>query len=147
MAVRVHAEAPWLLPLTAREVGEALSVMLRQAGVSPDVEARLVRDGVMARENARHMGRLGPTNVLSFPADGGMPGMLLLASDTLLRECLLYGQEPAAHLLRLLAHALGHVLGLDHGPAMDALCLRMRRAALEHFQNERASGAAHRLKT
>lgn len=130
MAVTVHGEGVWLLPLSAREAGESLRVMLREAGAEVDVEARVVRDGAMALENRRCTGCLGPTNVLSFPAEaGGMPGMLLLAADTLRRECLLYGQEPSEHLLRLLAHGLAHVLGLDHGEAMDALCARMRKAA------------------
>lgn len=46
-------------------------------------------------------------------------GWLVLSLDTWRRECLLYGQEPVEHALRLLAHGLGHLAGYDHGPEMD----------------------------
>lgn len=77
----------------------------------------------------QHLGCHGPTNVLSFPGAPGMAGALLLSLDTLERECLLYGQEPCEHLLRLLAHGMGHLAGLDHGPEMDALCVACQEAA------------------
>ncbi len=93
------------------------------------VELYLVTDAAMARANMRHMGCTGPTNVLSFPGGDAMPGTLLLSLDTLDRECLLYGQEPSEHLLRLLAHGMGHLAGLDHGPGMDALCAALTEAA------------------
>ena len=93
------------------------------------VELYLITDAAMARANARHMDCAGPTNVLSFPGAAGMPGTLLLSLDTLERECLLYGQEPREHLLRLLAHGMGHLAGLDHGPGMDAFCAALREAA------------------
>ena len=116
------------------------------------VELYLVRDGRMAVENDAHMDCSGPTNVLSFPASASsvprtsihpasplsgasfaqdpwpqetapdLPATLLLSADTLHRECLLYGQDAAAHCLRLLAHGMGHVLGHDHGAEMDELC-------------------------
>lgn len=61
------------------------------------------------------------------PGDAGEPddapchlGWLVLSLDTWRRECLLYGQEPVEHALRLLAHGLGHLAGYDHGPEMDA---------------------------
>ncbi|MEG6504938.1 rRNA maturation RNase YbeY [Nitratidesulfovibrio sp. 1201_IL3209] len=60
------------------------------------------------------------------PDGGGEPegspchlGWLVLSLDTWRRECLLYGQEPVEHALRLLAHGLGHLAGYDHGPDMD----------------------------
>jgi len=95
----------------------------------PNVDLVLLRDGDMARLNAAHLGCPGPTNVLSFPAQGDGPGTLFLSVDTLKRECLLYGQEEGEHALRLLAHGLGHLLGHDHGSVMDALCETMMEAA------------------
>ena len=89
----------------------------------------LLGDADMAAANAQHLGCPGPTNVLSFPGAPGMPGTLLLSLDTLDRECLLYGQEPAGHLVRLLAHGMGHLAGLDHGPEMEALCAACESAA------------------
>ena len=93
------------------------------------VELYLLDDAAMARANAQHLGCIGPTNVLSFPGANGMPGTLLLSLDTLERECFFYGQEPRRHLIRLLAHGMGHLAGLDHGPEMEALCAACEQAA------------------
>ncbi len=71
-----------------------------------------------------------------FPAgtspDGTPPlflGWMALSIDTLLRECLLYGQDPVEHTVRLLAHGLAHLTGLDHGPELDRLAALFERAA------------------
>ena len=107
MPVRVIDHYPagaWLLPVPPRQIArilDALTSAAREAGCP-----------------------LGPveTTVLSFPGDESLPGVMLLSLDTLNRECLLYGQDPAEHLLRLLAHSVGHLAGYDHGEEMDALC-------------------------
>ena len=129
MAARVIDHCPagaWLLPVPPRQISrilDALTSAAREAGcpLGP-VEAHLVDDACIARANQRYMGCTGPTNVLSFPGDESLPGVMLLSLDTLNRECLLYGQDPAEHLLRLLAHSVGHLAGYDHGEEMDALC-------------------------
>lgn len=146
MPVRVQLEdGGWLLPLPRAILSQSLQAMLEAAGEAwRSVELYVVRDGRMAEENMLHMGCIGPTNILSFPAEDigpdraqqsglsgialGMetaPSTLLLSVDTLRRECVLYGQDTEQHTLRLLAHGLGHVLGYDHSAAMDALCSRM----------------------
>lgn len=123
----------WRSPLDSRELRQALGVM--RAVVSaharqiPGVDLYLVDDAAMASANAEHLGFQGPTNVLSFPGAPGMAGTLLLSLDTLDRECLFYGQQPEEHLLRLLAHGMAHLAGLDHGPEMDALSAACEAAA------------------
>lgn len=128
-----HGGMGWACPLDRWELRQALEIMCAVvAAAGRPVEAvdlYLLDDAGMAAANARHLGCPGPTNVLSFPGSGGMAGILLLSPDTLARECLLYGQEPREHLLRLLAHGMGHLAGLDHGPEMDALCGACREAA------------------
>ena len=89
--------------------------------VPPAVELHLVDDAAMSAANRRSMGCQGPTNVLSFPGGCDSPGTLLFSLDTLRRECLLYGQEPGEHALRLLAHGMAHLCGLDHSEQMDAV--------------------------
>lgn len=90
-----------------------------------EVEIRFVDDAAIERLNREFLGLPGPTNVLSFPADDparpGYLGEIALSVDTLCREAALYGQDPAAHLTRLLAHGLLHLAGYEHGPLMDAL--------------------------
>ena len=128
-----HGGGAWLCPLDRRELRQALLAMCAAAESLgrpvAGVDLYLLTDADMAGANARHLGCMGPTNVLSFPGASGMAGTLLLSPDTLERECLLYGQEPVEHLLRLLAHGMGHLAGLDHGPEMDALCAALEEAA------------------
>lgn len=89
------------------------------------VSLTLTDDAGIAALNARHLGRLGPTNILSFPeGDAAHPeelGELYLSVETLAREAFLYGQQPCSHLARLLAHGLLHLAGHDHGPEMDEM--------------------------
>lgn len=128
-----HGGMGWECPLDRRELRHALETMCAAAAAAgrplEAVDLYLLDDAGMAMANARHLGCRGPTNVLSFPGTAGMAGSLLLSLDTLGRECLLYGQGPREHLLRLLAHGMGHLAGLDHGPEMEALCAACRGAA------------------
>lgn len=120
----------WMLPLAPTELRAVFAAMQEATGLAGcTVELDLVGDEEIARLNAAHLGCTGPTNILSFPAHDGDDapedapchlGWLVLSLDTWQRECLLYGQEPVEHALRLLAHGLGHLAGYDHGPEMDA---------------------------
>lgn len=106
-------------------------------------ELVLLRDREVAKLNAAYLGCSGPTNILSFPAGSGRRrdrgadagetedflGSLFLSVDALRRESLLYGQDQEEHARRLLAHGLAHLLGHDHGPAMDAACAAMLDAS------------------
>lgn len=143
--VSVHSRCAWLLAVSRQRVRQALGAML---ACSPcpwqHVELHIVRDGAMAGYNSRHLGCTGPTNILSFPAceyplraedphgASGQQGdiaALILSVDTAQREAFLYGQDPEDYLVWLLAHGMGHVMGYDHGEAMDALCSRLYEAA------------------
>lgn len=135
--VRIFCRYPamaWLSPLDRRGLLAAMAAMLAVAATEdvpcapPSVELHLLDDAAVREANRRHMGCEGPTNVLSFPGGSDSPGALLLSLDTLRRECLLYGQDPREHILRLLAHGMAHLCGLDHGDTMDALSLRFMRA-------------------
>ena len=139
-AVRVfcrYSAAAWLLPLDRRELGTALAAMLAACGKAqvayapPAVELHLLDDAAIGIANRQHLGCTGPTNVLSFPGGCDSPGTLLFSLNTLHRECLLYGQEPAEHALRLLAHGMAHLCGLDHGEEMDVLSQIFMDAAIE----------------
>ena len=115
------------LPLARRSLEPLLSSMCRKAlalhkeGLLPEVPKgvvlALVTDREMADLNRSAMGVPGPTNILSFP-DGEGTAELALDVAQLLREAVLYGQTPVDHMVRLLAHGLAHVCGLDHGEHM-----------------------------
>ncbi|WP_034643882.1 rRNA maturation RNase YbeY [Desulfovibrio inopinatus] len=114
------------------EIAEALDIDVEQVIVN------IVGDAESRHANENFLKLPGPTNVLAFEAscdqeesESGRPplsGEILLNADALMRESLLYGQPPAEHLVRLLAHACLHLVGFDHGPLMDDLM----EAAVQH---------------
>ncbi len=124
----------WLSPFAPRELAVAVRAMAHTAAnltcsTSLSVDLHLVDDAAIQFANRKYMACAGPTNVLSFPGGDGMRGILLFSLDTFGRECLLYGQEPATHILRLLAHGMGHLAGLGHGAVMDTVCAACFEAA------------------
>lgn len=100
----------------------------------PAVELVVCGDGEIATANVRLLGCSGPTNILSFPEGGRSLGSLMLSAVTLERESVLYGQDVSAHARRLLAHGMGHLCGLDHGPEMEAFCARLEAACTSMVQ-------------
>ncbi|MDE5831599.1 MAG: rRNA maturation RNAse YbeY [Desulfovibrio sp.] len=93
------------------------------------IELSLVDDSAQGVLNRDFLGVPGPTNILSFP--DGETGSLSLDVFAYLREALLYGQEPRVYLIRLLAHGVAHLCGLDHGEEMERLCYILEKAASE----------------
>jgi probable rRNA maturation factor len=134
------ARPAWAMPLAACELEAVFEAMLVAAGISGvGAELALLDDASMESLHAESLGCAGPTTILAFPEHAlaaNLPGAtralghLALSLDTLERECFLYGQEPLEHCIRLLAHGLAHLLGHEHGPAMNALADRMGSAAL-----------------
>jgi len=130
---------PSAFPLARGEIQDLCRALLDVLGLDDcSFDLHLVDDADMARRNAEFMGCVGPTNVLSFPAGEAGPGdvagqglteagqgpwlgEVVLSVDTLERETFLYGQPSRAHLVRLLAHAVLHLAGHDHGEVMEAL--------------------------
>ena len=120
------------LPFHPREIRRlALRMLHTLSPQGAKVELVFVRDAEIMDLNRRYLDLRGPTNCLAFPAGTpNMPpgGSLFVSLDALGRECLLYGQSPAAHLGRLLAHGLAHLAGFEHGDAMDAVCAALAKA-------------------
>ena len=143
---RHYPQGGALVPLHWRQMRAALDAMLDVPTDFNDcgfhapiaVELFLLDDAAVAKANARHLDCTGPTNILSFPGGTDAPGVLLLSLDTLQRECLLYGQDASEHAIRLLAHGMGHLCGLDHGPVMDDLCQQFMDAAWAALCSEEA---------
>ena len=131
-----------------------IQTMLNAVGCAGySVELTLLGDFEMAELNLTSMGCQGATNVLSFPSNSKgcaslqssgksmslqpdkttpakMLGWLAFGVDTAKREAFLYGQDLQEHSINLLAHGLAHLLGYDHGVAMDAVAQKMAEAAL-----------------
>lgn len=143
-SVSVQGACVWLVPLARRHMACVLKAML---DFSPcpwlHVDVRLVRDGCMAGINQQYMQCSGPTNILSFPSSQNPQqdaptndafATLVLAVDTVQREAVLYGQEPHSYTVWLLAHGMGHLMGYDHGRAMDELCGDLFSVGMESLE-------------
>lgn len=125
LTVRTEFKPPY--PMTRREYVFVLQRLLEILGYSGwSVELSVTNDARIAALNHDFMNVLGPTNVLSFPEEGAFKqdaflGSICLSADTVRREAFLYSQESREYAVRLLAHAILHLAGYDHGAAMDEL--------------------------
>lgn len=116
------AAAFWMPVPDKGQIGGILEAMQACAGLQgSSIELHLVDDDAIAKVNKEFLGCYGPTNIITFPPEGELPGSLLLSVDCLMRESLVYGQQVACHFLRLLAHGFGHLAGFEHGPEMSDL--------------------------
>ncbi len=147
----IVAEKPYLWaysPLDRTELADTLEAMRRvlnaEYGISiSELEVVLSDDAGVEKCNRAYLGCPGPTNILSFPLTEGAIGVaknlkqagggLMLSVVMLRRESLLYGQDPAEHAARLLAHGLAHLAGFEHGAEMWGLCARLEAAGMENF--------------
>ena len=76
-----------------------------------------VEEGEMAELHERFMGEPGPTDVLSFPLDGGDEDGVRILGDVVIAPTVAAANNPAhpAEELRLLlVHGILHLLGYDH---------------------------------
>jgi probable rRNA maturation factor len=93
-------------------------------GASQDGELSIafVNDAEITRLNTAYRGKDGPTNVLSFPADGHNPAMgdIVIALETCKREAVSKAIALRDHTAHLLIHGYLHLCGYDHETKRDA---------------------------
>lgn len=133
----------WMVPFYKKELTAIFFAMFKAAAIPPTkkplLEVAFISDTKMTQLNLQSTGCSGPTNVLSFPMNSQsfldtrkiIPqlGLLAIAPSTVLRECFLYGQSPTVHFIRLFSHGIAHLLGFDHGNAMNSLCGTLEASA------------------
>ncbi|MCC7048443.1 MAG: rRNA maturation RNase YbeY [Alphaproteobacteria bacterium] len=126
VAVRVDA-ARWrrAVPGVTRLARRAALAAVAAAGATGAGEIALVLadDATVRRLNRDYRGKDGPTNVLSFPLDGGAGaplGDVVLALETVLAEAKAQGKRAADHATHLIVHGVLHLLGHDHAKAAPA---------------------------
>jgi len=118
-----------LAPSFSEQRASLCTVKPLSATFSGELSLTFVRDGAMYATNKEYMDCASPTNILSFPLytspkEGILVpplGDMVLSVDTVRREAFIYGQEPTDYAIRLLAHAMAHMTGFDHGEPMWAL--------------------------
>ena len=114
--------------------------VLAAEGTSGELTVTFVDEVDIADLNAEHMGKDGPTDVLSFPLDDdtdGLDGIPALLGDIVVcpsvaeRQFAEHAGTLDDELALLVVHGILHVLGHDHAEPEDAA--RMRRRELEHL--------------
>jgi len=119
-AVDVRVESPlWQTQPQAEEtIRAAIAQATAFADVDGEISVLLTDDAEIARLNRDWRGMDKPTNVLSFPAPetgaGDLLGDIVLAYETLARECAAEDRLFLHHLAHLAAHGFLHLIGYDH---------------------------------
>ena len=101
-------------------------------GAKGEVSLVLAGDRLLHRLNREYRGQDHPTDVLSFPGDGGEAGLgdVVISVETAARNARALGRTLAPELDVLALHGFLHVLGYDHEAddgTMDRLERRLRK--------------------
>ena len=101
------------------------------------VTVQLISDSAMARLNQTFRNKRGPTDVLSFPANGAKPernapyiGDIAISPQTARRNARRFSRTLPAEMRILILHGMLHLAGLDHetdNGEMDRVERRLRR--------------------
>jgi probable rRNA maturation factor len=112
-------------PRAEQTVCEAIAAAANMLSTPPgEVSIVLTGDSDMQKLNREWRGIDKPTNVLSFPAQkiagGHMLGDVVIAYETLKRECDDEGRDFLHHLAHLTVHGFLHLVGYDHETDREA---------------------------
>jgi probable rRNA maturation factor len=119
-------------PARLRRVLRGAAAILRVRG---EVAVLLAGDGLLRRLNRAYRGKDRPTDVLSFPGDGGESGLgdIVISVATAERNARGLGRTLLQELDVLALHGFLHLLGYDHETdegTMDRLEARLRKRLL-----------------
>lgn len=122
------------------------------AGLQYELAVRLVGTHESAQLNGRYRDKPYATNVLSFPADVRLPGLVVLGDlvicmPVVKAEAGAQQKSIEAHLCHMIVHGVLHLLGYDHigddeADAMETLERRIM-ADLGHDDPYRERGEVH----
>jgi len=100
---------------------------LLDRGVAPcELAIKIVDENESQALNELYRHKFAPTNVLSFPLDGGLPDQRLLLGDLAIcgevvrREALVQDKTIKAHFAHMVVHGVMHLLGFDHVEPAEA---------------------------
>ena len=110
----------------------------RELGFAPEsVTIQLISDEAMTRLNETFRKKQGPTDVLSFPANGARPahgaeyaGDIAISPETARRNARRFSRSLLAEMRILILHGMIHLAGFDHETdhgEMDRLERRLRK--------------------
>ncbi len=122
-------------------------MVLAEEGFAPDtvVDITAITEMAMAELNQAHLGRTGPTDVLSFPLESLEPGRapvpnpgtpplhlgdLVIAPDYVAAQAETYEVEFEEELALMIVHGLLHLMGWDHQADDEAEAMEARERTL-----------------
>ncbi|MFP3883072.1 MAG: rRNA maturation RNase YbeY [Actinomycetota bacterium] len=122
-------------------------LVLREEGYPDDAEVTLlfISEGEMASYNERFLNREGPTDVLAFPVEELLPGVVpetdpqgppLMLGDVVVapayvrRQASKYGVSYEDEMALMITHGILHLLGYDHIEDTDAERMESREREL-----------------
>lgn len=128
-------------------VQDLAALVLAEEGIGDGTEVSItaVTEEVIAELNARHLGRSGPTDVLSFPlvplspgtpphSDPAGPPLLLgdvvVSPSYVARQAAELGVDPEDEMALMVCHGILHLLGYDHVDDADAERMEERERRL-----------------
>jgi probable rRNA maturation factor len=134
-------------PVDLIQLRHLAELVLTEEGYPDETEVTvlLVSDDEMASYNERFLDRLGPTDVLAFPVEELLPGVVpdrdqngppLVIGDVIVapayvgRQAAENGSGFADEMALMVAHGLLHLLGYDHVEDDDAELMERREAQL-----------------
>ena len=129
VAVDILTESPlWQRePSAATVVCDAIEAAADATSASPgELAVVLTNDDAIRALNRDWRGIDRPTNVLSFPssrrpgAEPAMLGDIVIAYETLERECRAENRQFVHHLAHLAVHGFLHLMGYDHQTDSEA---------------------------
>ncbi len=134
-------------PVTADEMVRVAEVVMIAEGLDAGtgVSITLVDEDTIALLNRKHMGKAGPTDVLSFPIEDAAPGVpprraldgppveigdVVIAPSVVRsnakRDAVVFEDELAL----MVVHGMLHLLGWDHVAEADAVAMERREEEL-----------------
>lgn len=134
-------------PLGTPDLLSLAELVLNREGVPADSEVSivLIDEQSMAELNERHMGKPGPTDVLSFPIEDAAPGRppegvsggpplnlgdVFVAPAVVRRNAEDRRVAPEDEMALMVVHGLLHLLGWDHEDEAEAGQMEAREAQL-----------------
>ena len=126
------------VPVALHPLQQFYERVRRELGFAPEsVTIQLISDHTMARLNETYRKKHGPTDVLSFPANGARSkqnaeyiGDIAISPETARRNARRFSRSLPAEMRILILHGMIHLAGFDHETdrgEMDRFERRLRK--------------------
>jgi probable rRNA maturation factor len=126
------------VPVAIHPLQQFYERVRRELGFAPEsVTIQLISDENMAQLNKTFRKKQGPTDVLSFPANGARPkpgaqyvGDIAISPETARRNARRFSRSLPAEMRILILHGMIHLAGFDHetdNGEMDRFERRLRK--------------------